>query len=64
MEYKTVIEKFDEYFNPRKNLTFNHYNFLAARQTDSKSFDEFYTRLGKLSINCEFGDLRDSKILL
>ena len=62
MKFNNIIEKFDEYFNPRKNLTFNRYNFLTARQNDTESFDEFYTRLRKLSENCELGELRDSLI--
>lgn len=60
MRYNTVIAKFDEHFNPRKNLTFNRYNFLTARQRDNETFDEFYTRLRKLSQDCELNDLRDS----
>ena len=62
MKYDKIITKFDEHFNPWKNLTFNRYNFLTARQIDSESFDEFYTRLRNLSENCELADLRDSLI--
>ena len=62
MKYDVIIRKYDEYFNPRKNLTFNRYNFLTARQSDNETFDEFYTKLRKLSENCELGQLRDSLI--
>ncbi len=62
MVYNSIIEKFDTHFRPRKNLTFNRYTFLTARQEDSETFDEYFTRLRKLSEDCEFGDLRDSLI--
>lgn len=62
MVYNTIISKFDQYFSPRKNLTFNRFNFLTARQTDDETFDEFYTRLRKLSKDCELGELRNSLI--
>lgn len=60
LNYDEIISKFDAHFNPRKNLTFNRYNFLTAKQDEAETFDEFYTRLRKLSEDCEFGALRNS----
>ena len=62
MKYNEIISKFDAYFQPRKNLTFLRFTFLTARQNEGEKFDEFYTRLRKLSEDCEFGTLRDSLI--
>ena len=62
MDYDVIIAKFDEHFAPRKNLTFIRFTFLTARQQEDEKFDEYYTRLRKLSENCEFQNLRDSLI--
>eukprot|EP00112_Aurelia_sp_Birch-Aquarium-sp1_P025750 Seg874.6 transcript_id=Seg874.6/GoldUCD/mRNA.D3Y31 product="putative protein K02A2.6" protein_id=Seg874.6/GoldUCD/D3Y31 len=62
MKLDKIIQKFDSYCAPRKNLTFLRYTFLTYRQHDGESFDEFTTTLRKLSQDCEFGDLKDSLI--
>eukprot|EP00795_Rhopilema_esculentum_P009803 gene9803-18365_t len=56
MKLDKIIQKFDSYCAPRKNLTFLRYTFLTYRQHDGESFDEFTTTLRKLSQDCEFGD--------
>jgi len=55
MKFEEVISKFDTYFQPRKKLTFIRYTFLTARQEDSETFNEYFTRLRKISEDCEFG---------
>ena len=35
---------------------------MTARQIEGEKFDEFYTRLRRLSEDCDFGLLRDSLI--
>ena len=62
MQFNTIIEKFDNYFKPRKNLTYVRFSFFTSRQDDNEKFDEFYTRLRKLNEDCEFDLLRDSPI--
>ena len=62
MKLDKIIEKFEGYCAPRKNLTFLRYTFLTYWQQDGESFDEFTTTLRKLSQDCEFGDLKDSLI--
>ena len=57
-----IIEKFDDYCTPRKNLTFLRYNFLTYRQKHGESFDEFTTTLRKLAQDCEIGTLKDSML--
>ena len=37
--YKEVVDKFDTYFNPKKNLTLLRYTFLSSRQEEFESFD-------------------------
>ena len=57
-----VLEKFQEYCNPRANITFLRHQFFTCKQRDGQAFDEFITELKKRSAECEFGSLRDSLI--
>ena len=43
MKFDKIIEKFDGYFTPKKNLTLLRFKFFTARQQDGESFDEFLT---------------------
>ena len=61
MIFKKIIEKFDEYCIPHKNITFLRHKFFTRRQL-GQSFDEFVTSLKKPSADCEFGDLYSSLI--
>ena len=62
MNFTKIIEKFDEYCIPRKNITFLRHNFFTHRQAEGQSFGEFVISLRKLSANCDFGDLNLSLI--
>ena len=63
MKFDKIIEKYENYyFKPRKNLTYMRFSFFTSRQEDHEKFDEFYTRLRKLSEDCEFNELRNSLI--
>ena len=55
-----VLEKFQEYCNPRANITFLRHRFFTCKQSDGQTFDEFITELKKRSAECEFGALRNS----
>ena len=59
--FKKIIEKFDEYCTPHKNITFLRHKFFNHRQL-GQSFDEFVTSLRKPSADCEFGDLNSCSI--
>ena len=56
MIFIKIIETFDEYCIPHKNITFLRQQFFTPRQV-GQSFDEFVTSLRKLSADCDFGDL-------
>ena len=60
--YELLFTTFENYFSPKKNLTFLRFQFLTARQNESETFDEFCTRLRKLSTDCDFTTLKDSLI--
>ena len=62
MKFSEILEKFREYCNPRKNLTFLCYKFFSYRQKEDESFDDFLTQLKKLSADCKFSELKDSLI--
>ena len=57
-----VIEKFDAYFIPRKNITYERYMFNTRKQKHNENVDEFITALKTLVDNCEFGLLEESLI--
>lgn len=47
-------KKFEEYFIPKKNLTYERYKFFTARQ-GSNTIEQFITSLKNQANNCEFG---------
>ena len=60
MKLQPVIDKFDEYLNPRKNITFLRFKFFSYSQGEGQLIDEYVTELKARSQHCEFGDLRES----
>ena len=63
MKFKVVVQKFQDYCSPRKNITFMQHKFFTCKQRDGQSFDEFVIELKKRSAVCEFETLRDSLTL-
>ena len=57
-----VLRKFEEYFSPKKNLTYERYKFHTRSQTMDETIDEFVTKLTILSANCNFGNLMEALI--
>lgn len=62
MKLKPVMEKFEAYCKPRKNITLIRHHFFTYRQGEGQSFDAFVTELKKRSSQCEFATLQDSLI--
>ena len=62
MVFASVVKKFKEYCNPRKNVTILRYKFFTCKQLENQTFDDFVTKLKVLAQDCEFGNLRDSLI--
>lgn len=56
-KYKPLVEKFNNYFSPKRNLTFERHKFLTYKQTNGQSIENYITELKNLSLNCEFEDL-------
>lgn len=60
--YDNLITKFNGYFVPKTNLTFERHKFFTRNQTAGESFDAYVTDLKALSATCDFGKLRNSLI--
>ena len=62
LKLKPVIEKFENYCNPRANTTIMRHKFFTHRQSEGQDFKTFVTELKTLSAECDFSTLRDSLI--
>ncbi|CAI9714890.1 Hypothetical predicted protein [Octopus vulgaris] len=60
MNLQTVIEKFDAYCEPRKNITFLRHKFFTCGQAEHQKFDEYVVELRQKAQQCEFGNLTDN----
>ena len=60
MKLEKIIEQFEAYFHPRKNITYSRFKFFTYRQETGQSFDYYITELRKLSSDCELEGLRES----
>ena len=49
-----VLEQFERYCNPRKNIVFERYQFWQIMQKDSETVDQFVTRLKSKVKSCEY----------
>ena len=48
-----VIDKFEKYCTPKKNIAYERYLFNTNKQ-DNETVDEYVTALSILASNCEF----------
>ena len=58
MNFHYILQQFDDYCSPQKNVTFLRYKFFSYRESERQCFDNFVTELKKLSKECEFSDYR------
>ena len=56
-DFATAMEKLDSYFNPKKNVAYEIFQFRKAVQQSGETVDQFATTLGKLTSTCEFRDV-------
>ena len=57
-----ILNQFEQYCNPRKNVPFERHLFNNRKQGSTETIDAYVTELRILSSSCEFGELRDSLI--
>ena len=59
---ETVMTKFKNYCNPRKNTVMERYTFWETKQKEGEPIDHFVNELKTKEKNCEFGDQIDLMI--
>jgi len=57
-----IVEKFDQYCNPRKNVTWERHKFNTRNQQPGETIDQYVTDLKTKAQTCEFAQLKDSLI--
>ena len=62
-DFDTAVEKLNAYFEPQKHRLYDVYQFRQAKQGNTETLDQYYTRLRSLSQHCDFTD-SDFEILL
>jgi len=60
--FSIVKEKFDSYFNPKRNVIFERYKFNSRIQESGESVDSFVTALYSLIETCEYGNIKNELI--
>ena len=44
MNFNYILQQFDAYCSPQKNVTFLHYKFFSYKQSQGQFFDNFFYR--------------------
>ena len=57
-KYDKVLEKFDNFFQVRKNVIFERARFKQRNQGEGETVDEFIAALHNLADNCPYGALK------
>ena len=57
-----LIQRFEQYCKPRKNLIVERHRFLTRNQEQSETIDQYVTELKTLATSCEWGDIKDDLI--
>ena len=60
---KSVLDKFAEYCEPRKNIPFERYRFNQRVQEARETYDQYRTALRNLAESCEFANITPDEIL-
>lgn len=62
MKLDKIMEKFEAYCIPKRNVTFERHRFFTCVQKTGEIIDHYVTELRNRSKTCEFGGLTDSLI--
>jgi hypothetical protein len=57
-----ILKKFDEYCNPKRNLTVERHIFNSRMQQPGESFDQYVTDFRLKVKTCEYGTMADEMI--
>ena len=58
-----VLEKFEAYCNPRRNILYEWYVYWSLTQAEGEPIDTFLKRLKTQATKCEFGDMKERMLL-
>ena len=61
--YARVLQKFEDYCIPKKNLLFERHVFFSRTQSQGEGHDAYVTTLVNMSSTCAFGELKEELIL-
>ncbi|KAJ8975158.1 hypothetical protein NQ317_014532 [Molorchus minor] len=62
LEEEKILDTFEAYCNPKKNVVYERYKFYKRDQLDGENFEQFLAEIKKLSQSCEFKVLLDKMI--
>ncbi|XP_041485958.1 uncharacterized protein K02A2.6-like [Lytechinus variegatus] len=62
MKLEKVLDKFEEYCMPKRNLTYERHRFFTRSQLEHESVDQYATELRSRAQSCEFSSLKESLI--
>lgn len=60
--FNEMLEAFENYFIPRRNVIFERFKFNSRQQLPGESVDSFITSLHSLAEHCEYGALKEDLI--
>ncbi len=60
--YETVLEKFDAFFQVRRNVIFERARFNQRNQLSGETMEQYIMELYKLAKSCNYGDMKDEMI--
>lgn len=58
-----VLDKFEQYCQPHKNIPFERYRFNRRTQEPGETYDQYRTALRKIAESCEFNMITPDEIL-
>ena len=50
MNYTKVVEQFEAYFGPSKNVTYSRFKFFTYRQELGQSYHDYHNEMRKPSV--------------
>ena len=62
MTVETVLGKFERYCTPKKNTSYERFAFMNRKQRNDECIEDYAVALRQLSMNCDYGHMRDSMI--
>ena len=61
-DYDKVVQKFEGFFNVRRNVIFKRTRFNRRNQLPGESAEQYIMTLYGLAVNCEYGGLESEMI--